>query len=606
VSFRTHKEKPSSPYSSIVKVTSGVLRRVSRISKSDFTILQGVRGGLHCSQPLSSIMVEKPSKAIGEAEDRPSSKRRIHLREADAKSGSMPTVSNFFPLERYYEASDKVLQSFEMSFESRQLDEAYVYGMRYCTFCVEGIVHHDYYRAKKFDSRRKQTTDRVQEVLTKLELVAEWMDAEEIIKEEKRQALLMKQREERLRKQSELEQKRLEELQRRIEQQKATSSNISSEKLEESALAKLQRLSQPHGPLGESSDLKTTFEQGKRVSWNLQSDPDGHLMSQVSSDSGDLPPPLLPPLNDDGSVAQENNAPPSYNSILKQSSYFGPGRGQPQEPNGAPLGLSAPSYEEAAKLVKKPKPPKQLPIRQFIAHVVAKHQKYVQEGKIQVSPLRTYQGRISGSTNGCTVISACIVSKHMETHGGVTDAQVQSVIDSECIPLLRSIRTKLDLGGASLIIPSDVHDYLVDHKLLYQHKFAGATGGNVVDPAHLGELLSLLQGEVGTSSHLKAAATLFFREHVISIVKFPRSATEAIFDMIDSLPTCNGRGSRTRCHSLDALKVHLEWYCTRKFSDSNISYIERNRWDDSMADFDPRVFQAFVWADLPEAKPEKQ
>mmetsp|Transcript_24598 Transcript_24598/g.50797 ORF Transcript_24598/g.50797 Transcript_24598/m.50797 type:complete len:283 (+) Transcript_24598:657-1505(+) len=245
-----------------------------------------------------------------------------------------------------------------------------------------------------------------------------------------------------------------------------------------------------------------------------------------------------------------------------------------------------------------------LPIRQRISQIVGKHRQYQQEGRIQVSPLRTYQGRVGGSTNGCTVISACVVSKHMETHGGVNDSQIQSVIDKECVPLLQSIRRKLDLGGASLIIPSDVHDYLVDHKMLYQHKFAGVAGGNISDPDHLGQLVSLLRGEEGKTSHLKAGATLFFREHVISIVKFPTGATEAIYDMIDSMPSrsCNGRGSRTRCHSLDALHVHLEFYCTGKLSDSNIKYIEHNRWDTAMADFDPRVFQSFVWADFPKPK----
>merc|ERR1712176_250933 len=165
----------------------------------------------------------------------------------------------------------------------------------------------------------------------------------------------------------------------------------------------------------------------------------------------------------------------------------------------------------------------------------------------------------------------------METHGGVTDNQIQSVIDSECVPLLRAIRKKLGLSGASLIIPSDVHDYLVDHKLLFQHKFAGVAGGNVTNPSHLGELMKLLRGEQGKTSHLKSGATLFFREHVVSIVKFPKNENDAIYDMIDSMPTCNGRGSRTRCHSMDALNVHLEYYCTDKFSDTNIKYIERNR-----------------------------
>lgn len=264
--------------------------------------------------------------------------------------------------------------------------------------------------------------------------------------------------------------------------------------------------------------------------------------------------------------------------------------------------LLTPSYDNAAIQMNKEKHHQELPIRKRIERTVAKHRQYRQEGKIQVSPLRTYQGRVNGSTNGCTVISACVVSKHMETHGGVNDNQIQSVIDSECVPLLRAIRKKLGLSGASLIIPSDVHDYLVDYKWLFQHKFAGVAGGNITHPTHLGELLKLLRGEKGKTSHLKSGATLFFREHVISIVKFPKSADDAIYDMIDSMPTINGRGSRTRCHSIDALKVHLEYYSTGKFSDTNIKYIERNRWDDSMADFDPRVFQSFVWADIPKPK----
>ena len=41
-------------------------------------------------------------------EDRPSSARRRGLREADAGSSNVPLVSNFFPIERYYEASEKV------------------------------------------------------------------------------------------------------------------------------------------------------------------------------------------------------------------------------------------------------------------------------------------------------------------------------------------------------------------------------------------------------------------------------------------------------------------------------------------------------------------
>ncbi|KAL3918967.1 MAG: hypothetical protein SGILL_003992 [Bacillariaceae sp.] len=522
----------------------------------------------------------------------PSAERRQKLKAADANSGSIPTVSNFFPLERYWDASDKVFQSFQSSYENRHLNEAYVYGMRYSKFCMEGITTHDYYRSNKFTSRRMEMGKRTLDVVDKLEIVKKWMDAEEEEKEARRKALLKKQKEERLRKQREIDTQRIDELQKRMAKQKSTSSgSVSSQSLAESALAKLQRLGQPQG-IAQPLQLP---DQNKKVKWNLPVEPDGQLLSQLSADAGDLPPPLLPPQEHDsaGSHMSNGNSPPSYNSILKQSSYFGPGRGTPE--NVQPV---APSYDQVAKISKKkPKPP---PIRQLISGTRAKHRELLSQGKIKVSGLGTYQGRVSGSTNGCTVISACCVSKHMQSHAGITNDQIVTVIDRECVPLLRAIRNKLELGGASLIIPSDVHDYMVDRKLLHQHKFVGATGGNIIDPSHYGQLLTLLQGEPGKTSHLKAGATLFFREHVVSIVKIPTGPNTALYDMIDSLPTYEGRGSRTRCQSLEALKVHLSFYCTKKLSDSNVTYIERNKWDDGMADFDPRVFQAFVWADLPQ------
>jgi len=537
----------------------------------------------------------------GPDESRPGYDRRQQLREA---GDGVPTVSNFFPIERYYDASDKVLESFATAFKSRQLDNAYVYGRRYSNFYVKGIVKHDYYRSNNSETRRNQANKRVDDVLTKLELVSERMDAEELEKEKKRKAFIQRQKEEREKKQRELDQRRINDLKKRIERQKNSPANKTSVELKESALAKLQRLSHSQG-MQQLLLPDPQQDKQKRTNLNFPAEPDGQLLSQIHLNSSvDLPPTLLP-TSEASNLNQESALPPSYNSILKQSSYFGPCmdnsimRTSTQGKNHH----IAPSYDHVASQMNKEKIKKDLPIRQFIEHTIAKHRKYRQEGKIQVSPLRTYQGRINGSTNGCTVISACVVSKHMETHGGVSDSQIQSIIDSECVPLLRVIRKKLGLGGASLIIPSDVHDYLVDNKLLFQHKFAGVVGGNITDPAHLSELIKLLIGDQGKTSHLKSGATLFFREHVISIVKFPKSVNEAIYDMVDSMPTCNGRGTRTRCHSIDALRVHLEFYCTGKFSDSNIKYIERNRWNDAMADFDPRVFQSFVWSDLPKPKP---
>lgn len=540
----------------------------------------------------------------------PSSARRRQLREAEANAGTIPTVSNFFPLERYYEAADKVLQTFETAYSKKRLDEAYVYGIRFCDFCVNGIVKHDYYKSSKFAARKAQTNARVDAVLTKLEQVADWMDEEEIKKAFQREAILRRQREDRARKQKELESKRLADIEKRLAKQKADFSNFHNQEgkggnVEESAMAKLLKLSQPTAqhPVpspGSKSQKSVSFQQ----------DPDGQL---YKSDSGEgLPPPIVPPgLLDELSVlpspsAEVDETPPSYQDIISKQSYFGPGAVEHKTSSTAKATLStpqAPSYDSILKKQHlKPAPVKRkLSLRQYISRASTKYQEYLQRGRIQISVLNTYQGRISGSTNGCTVISACVVSKHLQGRG-VTDAEIQTIIDQDCIPLLGAIRRKVGLGGASLIIPSDVHDYMVDHKLLYQHKFVGASGGNICDPDHLQEVYKMLQGEPGKTQHLKAGATLFFREHVISIVKFPTSPTEAVYDLVDSLPTVNGKASRTRCDSIKSLKVLLEWYTTHKFSESNIAHMERNRWDDAMADFDPRVFQAFAWADLPKPK----
>ena len=218
--------------------------------------------------------------------------------------------------------------------------------------------------------------------------------------------------------------------------------------------------------------------------------------------------------------------------------------------------------------------------------------------RIQVIRLSTYQGRYSHSTNGCAVISPLVVSHHLQSRSAVTDQEIANVIDRECGPLLREVRGKLGLGSEALIIPSDVHDYLVDKKLLHQEAFVGATGGNILDSDHLAEFVRLVEGgEKNAHANKRTGAALFFREHVVSIVKVPLSGGQWCFDMIDSLPGPQGMATRTRCLDLDAFEAYVRYYASAKFSDSNRDYIDNTDWNDMMADFDPRVFQGFVWGD---------
>jgi hypothetical protein len=124
--------------------------------------------------------------------------------------------------------------------------------------------------------------------------------------------------------------------------------------------------------------------------------------------------------------------------------------------------------------------------------------------------IATYQGRIPESTNNCTITSALVEAYHLDSHGGITNSRIVQVIDHECSLLLREIRIELGLGESDFTMPSDVHDHLVDRKVLHQKHFEGATEGNIMDPNHFGEFIKLLSvGDDGKAPWSRqAAATL--------------------------------------------------------------------------------------------------
>jgi len=253
--------------------------------------------------------------------------------------------------------------------------------------------------------------------------------------------------------------------------------------------------------------------------------------------------------------------------------------------------------------------------------------------QVEIFTLETHQGRLTingrDTTNGCTVIAPLTAIQHLNCHSNLPDAVIETIIDTEAPPILSAVRSKLGLSPDALIVPSDVHDYLVDIGILSQERFVGVCGGNILDDKHLGELLKMLDSrermspsasssssgdwiEVAPSRMKKVAAALFFHEHVISILKIVLPKNECWFDIVDSMPrkdtttksNKNGNNtkyigaSRIRCKDINALETTLHWYAFSKFTDENLKYIESNyQWDDSLCDFDPRVFQAFVWSE---------
>ena len=510
--------------------------------------------------------------------ERPSQARRERLKTQP------PCVSNFFPIETYYDKAQIAYDAFQEAFrDPKKLDEAYSLGKRYASFCVDAIPTHNYYGLPKNKNNREKHEKQVKTVLDLLEEVVDRMDAEEIQKQKeqeelaKREHILLSQRYEAL-------------------QQQDSNRSKPGESVATSAMSKLEQLRVNVHAKQEGTGRVNSSASSDQP--RVRRDPSGEKPTRTSryylppddeddEDElvGSLPPPLPPPM--------ENGAlpPPSYNQVVSTRRN---GRYRPETMMSQSIGPHA--GEKPAKRRER------IPMAQIKEKYLKDYQTYVQAGSITVCPLNTYQGRTWNSTNGCTVISALVAACHLNPRPTpITDGQIDAIIDQECGPILRKIRGKLGLGDHALIIPSDVHDQLVDDNILHQKYFVGVAGGNVMDPEHMGEFLKLLVfGEDGKSTYSKAAATFFFREHVISIVKMPIGNGKVEFDLIDSLPGASngGRsvGTRTRCSDSNSLQVLLRWYTSRKFSDSDCSYIDRNEWSDAEADTDPRVFQGFVWA----------
>jgi hypothetical protein len=232
--------------------------------------------------------------------------------------------------------------------------------------------------------------------------------------------------------------------------------------------------------------------------------------------------------------------------------------------------------------------------------------------RVQISRIPTHQGRLVGSTNGCTLIAPllCVYYFSNVSERGLPDSVIEYVIDEDTPALLPEVRQNLGLTKDALIIPSDVHDFLLDRGLLLQEQFVTVCGGSILNDIHLNELMKAIVQKEGR----KIAATIFFHEHVVAILRIEVPDEGGMwFDLIDSLPyqdtlhpneSCISEyeeyipyAARIRCTDAEALRATLKWYACSKFNEQDCAYIDMYTWDDLHSDFDPRVFQAFVWSE---------
>ena len=181
--------------------------------------------------------------------------------------------------------------------------------------------------------------------------------------------------------------------------------------------------------------------------------------------------------------------------------------------------------------------------------------------KFHVRFLDTYQGRNPLTTNGCTVIAPLTCVQYFTSRegnvveaspsvehawrDGIPDGLINLVIDEHAASILPDVRGKLRLERDAFIIPSDVHDHLIEVGLLSTSQFVGVCGGNVLDDDHLQAFKSslLLSDDPRERERLrgrKVAATFFFHGHVVALHVVRRNGSDddgnAWIELIDSLP----------------------------------------------------------------------
>ena len=427
-----------------------------------------------------------PKPALG----LPSKSRREALKSRN-ETTPIP-LSNLTPLPKYYSAASKVLLQFKHHLSQRELDDAYIIGRRFAYFSTVSLPSHDYYKSDKYGRERVENHRDVVWVMGALERVVELMDKEELAREE-----------EKMRKLKEEEEKKQIEWEKGIKDRLLMEGDDSEECHNdgndadgvldiESKLAKLNALFPKDG---EAIEVK-----------NEQDLLDTQPNIQTASAEA-LPLPLPPPI-----------APPETTmSSSDLALFYSTDATQQLKSNGAtPMFEDPPTYDLFLNtlktpsqindtIVQQPSSPK-IPIRQQRITINNQFTSLLNySNRIEIIPLSTYQGRLPGkydSTNGCTVIAPLVVATHINPHHytthnkqyklGISNTEISEIIDRRSPPILQIVRGKLGLGEHALIVPSDVHDYLVDESILPQEKFVGVCGGNVLDEEHGKVLIDLL------------------------------------------------------------------------------------------------------------------
>ncbi len=258
-----------------------------------------------------------------------------------------------------------------------------------------------------------------------------------------------------------------------------------------------------------------------------------------------------------------------------------------------------------------------------VASSKSKYKEYLEDGKINLLQLNTHQQQ--GSANGCVIIAALVVALHLKQATGLTSQVAEQIIDNHCKPLLQEIRG----NSLEFLNPSNAITFLMDKKILADPSNPNDANnymawvdhcvGDVTNPRDMLELLHRFQGVQDNSNHAgcKVGALFFFHSHAVGIVKHC-VGHQFQFELVESLPGLSGgiepHGTRLQCHDLESLQVLLAFYTSNRFTDSDLSFISCNDFNnsnlyldtgESAGMIDPRLFECYFWAGVERQNPDK-
>jgi len=110
----------------------------------------------------------------------PSAGRRKALKEADSPNQEL-RVFESYPIAKYFDISDRLLDHFQNAVYKRRLDEAYVFGLRFANLGL-CLPQHPEWKSNTNSKGGKRLTSQIEDVLCMMDVIKQRMDAEELMK----------------------------------------------------------------------------------------------------------------------------------------------------------------------------------------------------------------------------------------------------------------------------------------------------------------------------------------------------------------------------------------------------------------------------------------